>query len=134
MVKPIKSTTFKGLVFKTHGTETRKLIREALSLAPQSINALASLAYFYSTKGDIEKGTSAFQKIMGMHGTNPNAKYNNALWLSNLYDCQYKKDAVCSFAAFPKKGNNFYAAPLEHNLSSQKKGERLQTDKRIDKL
>ena len=107
-----------GLVFKPHGAETRRLIREALSLAPQSIDALALLAIFYKTKGDIDRGTSVFQKIIALHSTNPYARFNYALWLSDLYDCGHEING-CSVGAYPKSGNSIDGAPLDHILSIQ---------------
>ena len=108
-----------GLVFKPHGTETRNLIREALSLAPQSIDALGLLAIFYKTKGDIDQGTSVFQKIIELHTTNPYARFNYALWLSYLYDCGQEINEGCSVRVYPKGGNELDWASWDHILSIQ---------------
>ncbi len=43
-----------GLVYEIQGAETRQILRQVISLAPESINAFSSLAYFYST-GEISK-------------------------------------------------------------------------------
>ena len=92
-----------GLVFKIQGTRTRQILRQVSSLAPLSIAALVSLAFFYSTKGDIDRGTSAFQKIIELHPTNPYVGFNYALLLSYLYNCKQELDAVCPPGVFSEK-------------------------------
>ena len=109
-----------GFVFKTQGTKTRQILRQMSSPAPQSIAALVTLAYFFRARGNLERASSAFQKVLEQHQKNPYARFSYAGWLSKLYDCEREPDAVCSAGTFSTPGKNIDTAALDRFIFAEK--------------
>ena len=103
----------KGLVRGEEGKRTRQLIRQALQLAPDLPDIHVSLARYYISRGDWEKGIAVLRAFVKQHPNSYRGWYYYAWWLFRGGDSQIAAEAITKAYALYQKDPDIYRAACE---------------------
>ncbi len=109
-----------GLVSGEAGKQTKRLIRDALDLAPDSANVHQVLSLHHSCRGEWEKGVVVLQKFTEQHPNNPSGWYHYAQCLFQTGNSETAAEAILKAHRLYQSDRKIYQALCEILPSAQR--------------